>query len=79
MLEGQLEVTGLKEEVEQTTSVYQSSHSTPPTLLGYSLTEHTCMELSMTLEIQGRLVHLVHSMTTMFHVQCAMLQHEKQL
>ena len=36
MLEGQLEVTLIKKEVEQTTSVFQSSHNTPLTLLGHS-------------------------------------------
>ena len=50
MLEGQLEVITLRKGVEQTTSVYQNSHSTLPTLLGYRLEEHTCMELSMRLE-----------------------------
>ena len=50
MLEGQLGVIIVRKGVEQTTSVYQSSHSTLPTLLGYRLEEHTCMGLSMRLE-----------------------------
>ena len=50
MLEGQLEVFLIRKEVEQTISVYQISHSTLPTLLGYRLEEHTCMGLSMRLE-----------------------------
>ena len=78
MLEGQLEVLILKKEEEQTTSVYQSSHSTLPTLLGYSLTEHTSMELSMRLEAI-LLAHFALSTTIMSHVQCVTLQHEKLL
>ena len=50
MLEGQLGVIILTKGEEETTSVYQSSHNTLPTLLGYRLEEHTCMELSMRLE-----------------------------
>ena len=50
MLEGQLEVILIRKEVDQTTSVYQSSHSTLPTLLRHRLEEHTCMGLSMRLE-----------------------------
>ena len=75
MLEGQLVVITEKKEEEQTTSVYQSSHSTLPTLLGYSLTEHTCMELNMRLEV-GQMAHFLLLMSKMFHVQCAMLRHE---
>ena len=71
MLEGQLEVIILKKEVEQTTSVYQSSHSTLPTLLGHRMDEHTSMELSIRLqEEQSTMAHFSLSMTTMFHVQC---------
>ena len=40
MLEGQLELGIIKEEEEQTTSVYQSSHSTLHTLLVYRMDEH---------------------------------------
>ena len=50
MLEGQLGVIILRKEEEETTSVYQSSHSTLPTLLVYRMEEHTCMGLSMRLE-----------------------------
>ena len=74
MLEGQLKVCILKKEVEQTISVYQSSHSTLPSLLGHSLDEHTCMELSIRLEVMIMDL-LLQSMTTMFHVQCVTLQH----
>ena len=80
MLEGQLEVIILQMEEEQTTSVYQSSHSTLPTLLGRRVQEHTCMVLSMRLEVLLQemlvLVHLVLSMTTTSHVQCVTLQCE---
>ena len=79
MLEGQLEVTSEKIEVEQTIFVYQSNHSTLPTLLGNKQVEHTCMGLSMTQEVLGRLAHLGHSMTTMHHVQFVTHQDEKQL
>ena len=61
MLEGQLEVIiGTKGEVERTTSVYQSSQSTLPTLLGHRVQEHTCMGLSMRLDLLtlGKLDHL---------------------
>ena len=51
MLEGQLEVSGLNKEEEQTTSVYQIGHRTPPTLLGHRVEEHTCMGLSIRLEV----------------------------
>ena len=76
MLEGQLEVIfGMEREVEPTTSVYQSGHSTLPTLLGHRVTEHTCMGLS----IRQQMVRFALSMTTMYHVQCAILQHEELL
>ena len=78
MLEGQLEVGIIKEEEEQTTSVYQSSHSTLLTLLGYRVEEHTCMGLSIRLEVVV-MDHFIRSITTMFHVQCVTLQHEKLL
>ena len=80
MLEGQLGAIGMNKEEEQTISVYQSSHSTLPTLLELRQEEHTSMELSIRLrEEQATLVHLALSMTTMSHVQCVTLQHEKQL
>ena len=79
MLEGQLEVIGMSEEVEQTTSVCQNSHSTLPTLLGHRVDEHTCMELSIRLEQVTLIAHFTLSMTTMFHVQCVTLQHEELL
>ena len=78
MLERQLGVIIIKKEVEQTTSVYQSSHSTLPSLLGHRVDEHTCMELSIRLQVVI-MAHFTLSMTTMFHVQCATLQHEEQL
>ena len=78
MLEGQLEVGILKEEEEQTTSVYQSSQSTLPTLLGHRMEGHTCMELSIRLQVMIMDLFAL-SMTTMFHVQCVTLQHEKLL
>ena len=53
MPEGQLEVITLTEEVEPTTSGYQSSHSTLTTLLGHRLEEHTCTGLSIRLEVLG--------------------------
>ena len=80
MLEGQLEVCILKKEEEQTTSVYQNNHSTLATLLGHRLDEHTCMGLSMKLEeVIMLIVHFNPYMIVMCHVQCATLQHEKQL
>ena len=72
MLEGQLEVFIMRKEEEQTISVYQSNHSTLPTLLGYKLTQHTCMGLSMRL-----IAHFTLCTTIMFHVQYAILQLEK--
>ena len=75
ILEEQLEVIILTQEEEQTTSVYQNSHSTLPSLLGHSLTEHTCMELNIRLEVGG-MAHFLLFMITMSHVQCVMLQHE---
>ena len=50
MLEGRLEVGGVKMEEEQTTSVYQSNQRTLLTLLGHRVEEHSCMGLSMSLE-----------------------------
>ena len=80
MLEGQLEVIGMSEEEEPTTSVYPISHIILPTLLRHRLDEHNCMELNIRLDReQDSMVHLFLSMTTMFHVQCVTLQHEKQL
>ena len=80
MLEGQLEVLILKKEEEQTTSVYQNNHSTPPTLLGHRVEGHTCTGLSMKLEeVIMLIVHFNPYIITMHHVQCATLQHEKQL
>ena len=80
MLEGQLEVIILKKEEEQTTSVYQSSHNTLPTLLGCRLDEHTYMGLSIRLEVVLVIMdHFVLSMSTMFHVQCVTLQHKELL
>ena len=81
MLEGQLEVGMIIMEEEQTTSVYQSSQSTQPILLGHSMEEHTCMELSMRLEVKVTMImaHFVQFLDTMFHVQCAMHQHEELL
>ena len=68
-----------KKEEEQTTSVYQSSHNTLPTLLGRREEEHTCMVLSIRLEEVMIIAHFTQSMITMYHVQCATLQHEKLL
>ena len=79
MLEGQLEVNMAKVEVEQTTSVYQSSHSTLPTLLGRREEEHTCMGLSIRPEEVMIIAHFIQSTITMSHVQCVILQHEKLL
>ena len=74
-----LEVTIMKKEVEQTISVYQSSHSTLSTLLEHRVDEHICMGLSIRLEMVMLIAHFALSMTTMSHVQCATLQHEKLL
>ena len=81
MLEGQLEVIIVIQEVEQTTSVYQSSHSTLTTLLVYRLDEYTYMELNIRLEVltQLKMAHLILFPNTMSHVQCATLQHKKLL
>ena len=81
MLEGQLEVNIMYKEVEQTTSVYQSNHSTRLTLLGYRQDEHIYTEQNIGLEAltQRTLVHFNPLQTTMFHVQCATLQHEELL
>ena len=79
MLEGQLEAVILKKEEELTTFVYQNRHNTLPILLGYRPEEeHTCMELSIRLQVLI-MVHFALSMTTMSHVQCVTLQHEKLL
>ena len=79
MLEGQLEAVILKKEEEQTTFVYQSRHNTLPSLLGYRPEEeHTCMELSIRLQVLI-MAHFAPSMTTMSRVQCVTLQHEKLL
>ena len=81
MLEGQLEVCIVNKEEEQTTSVYQNSHSTLTTLLVYRLDEYTYMELNIRLEVltQLKMAHLILFPNTMSHVQCATLQHEKLL
>ena len=81
MLEGQLEVIIVKEEEEQTISVYQSSHSTLTTLLECRLDEHTCMEQSIRLEVLTlrTLDHLILLLNIMSHVQCVTLQHEELL
>ena len=77
MLEGQLEVSIIKEEEEPITSVYQSSHSILPTPLGYRWGERTCMELNIKLEVIGQMT-MDHSLLviTMSHVQCVTLQQE---
>ena len=81
MLEGQLEVFIVNKEEEQTTSVYQSSHSTLPSLLGHRVDEHTCMGLSIRLEALTlwTLDHFILLLNIMFHVQCVTLQHEELL
>ena len=79
MLEGELEVGLVRMEVEQTTFVYQSSHSTLLTLLGCRLDEHTSMGLSMRLQVVMIMVHFILLLTTMSHVQCVTLQREKLL
>ena len=81
ILEEQLEVIILTQEEEQTTSVYQNSHSTLPSLLGHKVDEHTCMGLSIRLELLTlwTLDHFILSLNIMSHVQCVTLQHEKQL
>ena len=65
-------------EEKQTTSIYLSSYST---LLGYRPDKHTCMRLSIRLEVltPKTLVLFILSLNRMFHVQCVTLQHEKQL
>ena len=74
MLEGQLEVGLIVKEVEeeQTISVYQNSHSTRTIPLGHKMEEHTCMVLSIRLQLRV-MIHLTLSLTTMSHVQCATL------
>ena len=79
MLEGQLEVGMNKKEVEQTTCVYQGNHNTPPTLLGHTLDERTCMGLSTRQQVQQTMDHLTQFLTTMSHVLCVTLQHEELL
>ena len=80
MLEGQLEVIIVNKEVEQTISAYLISHSTLPMLLELRPEEHTFMELNIRLEGEkASMVHFLHSTTTMSHVQCVILQHEKLL
>ena len=79
MLEEQLEVIIVIAEVEQTASVYQSNHSTLPTLLGCRADEHTCMGLSMRPQVLGIMVHFALSMNIIYHVQFAILQHEELL
>ena len=79
MLEGQLEVGIARVEVEQITSVYQKTHSTPPTLLGHRLDEHSCMGLSIRLEQVMLIAHFSLSITTISHVQYVMLQREELL
>ena len=80
MLEGQLEVIMMNKEVEQTTSAYQRNHNILPTLLEHRLEEHTFMELNIRLEEeQATMAHFSLSTTTMSHVQCVILQHEKLL
>ena len=79
ILEGQLEVIMPKKAEEQTICVYQSSHSTPPTLLGHRVDEHTCMGLSIRLLQVMLIAHLFLYMIIMSYVQCATLQHEKLL
>ena len=78
-LEGQLEVLIVNKEEEQTTSVYQSSHSTLTTLQGHRLDERSCMGLSIRLEVFtiATLAHLILLLNITFHVQCVTLQHEK--
>ena len=78
MLEGQLEVIIVKKEEQQTTSVYQSSHSTLPTLLGHRAEGHICMGLSIRLQVMIMDLFAL-SMTIMSHVQYATLQHEELL
>ena len=78
MLVGQVEVGILRLEVEQTTSVYQSSQRTLLTRLGHRVEEHSCMGLNIRLEM-GTLDHLNLSISTMSHVLFAMLQHGKLL
>ena len=67
----------MKKEVEQTTSVYQSTHSTLPTLLKHRrrMDEQTCMGLSIRLE-QVMLITHFFLFITMFHVQRVTLQYE---
>ena len=81
MLEGQLEVGIIKGEAEQTIFVYQNSHSTLTTPLGYRMDEHTCMGQSMRPEVLNLKItdHLALLLNTMYHVQCVTLQHGELL
>ena len=79
MLEGQLAVGMNKKEVEQTTCVYRGNHSTPPTLLGHTLDEHTCMGLSTRQQVHMTMDRSAQFLTTMSHVLCVTLQHEELL
>ena len=67
----------VNKEVEQTTSVYHSNHSTLPTLLEHRMHAHICMELRKLEEVL--MANLILSIITVFHVQCVTLQHEKLL
>ena len=78
MLEEQVEVIIQNEVVHQTNSVYQSSHSILPTLLGLRLEEHICMGLSIGPEVLQIMDHFAILIYTMSHVLCAILQHEEQ-
>ena len=69
----------MNEEEEQTTSVYQSSQSTLPSLLEYRMDELICMGGCMQLELRQMQDHFALFLTTMFHVQYVTLQHEEQL
>jgi len=51
MLEGLQEVGGIIKGEGQTISAYQNNLSILPTLLRHRLDEHTCMGLSMRLEV----------------------------
>ena len=65
MLEGLLEMLAMNKEEEQTTSVYQNTHSTPPTLLVYSVGELICMGGCMQLEVIRQILdHFALFLTT---------------
>ena len=57
------------------------SYATETTLLGHRMDEHTCMVLSIRLELLTRrtLAHFNLLLNTMSHVQCVTLHHEKLL